>query len=122
MFFCTTVLVTVSRPDAPKMSSLRSSDNGVWVSSVMVTDSRGEAIAPQILAQRVRDLLSEVLAVQVQREEIVLRGHGADGANQLRLQQLLGLAADRVGRRVSLVDANRARGLLDVVFVGSTRM
>ena len=47
MFFSTTVLVTVSRPEAPKMSSTRISDSGVWVSSVMVTDSRVKPLRPR---------------------------------------------------------------------------
>ena len=47
MFFATTVLVTVSRPLAPKMSSARISARGVWASSVMVTDSRVKPLRPR---------------------------------------------------------------------------
>ena len=47
MFFSTTVCVTVCRPLAPKMSSARMSESGVWANSVMVTDSSVKPLRPR---------------------------------------------------------------------------
>jgi hypothetical protein len=78
-----------------------------------------EAVAAEILDERVGHALGEVLALEVQREEVVLRGDRRAARRRAWARgAALRLVADAVRRGVALLDADGARGLLDVVLVG----
>ena len=116
--FRTTVFVTVSRPEAPKMSSARISDSGVCVSSVMVTDSSVKPLRPRSSRSAFETSCAKCSRLRCSARKSFCAATARMAPTSFGSSSCCALAANRVASTRALVDADGARRLLDVVLVG----